>query len=46
MAISALDKQKDVRVGADDEDYESYDELGFMMEDRNLGTVNIMSDDY
>ena len=30
MATSALDKQQDARVGADNEDYESYDELGFM----------------
>ena len=46
MATIALDEQQDVRVGADNEDYESYNELGLMTEDRNLGTVNITSDDY
>lgn len=46
MATSTLNKQQDARVGADDEDCESYDKLGFMTEGRNLGAVDIKSDDY
>ena len=29
MAISALEEQQDVRVGADEDYYKSYDALGF-----------------
>ena len=34
LAAKALDEQQDNHVEADEEDNESYDELGFMTEDR------------
>ena len=45
MATSVLDVQHDVGVEADNKDYRSYNELGFMAEDR-LGKVVIMAHDY
>ena len=45
MTTSTLDKHHDARAEVYDKDYESYGELGFMMEER-LGRVNITPDDY
>ena len=45
MTTSTLDEQHDTRAESYNKDYESYDELGFMMEER-LRRVNITSDDY